>query len=99
MPDKEFKFRSHPADFGIIYSAMKNISLEMGLTMERTSRSPIYFSAHDFSTALFDKEGNLITLTEYIPVHICAASFAIKAALKTKIWINGNPAQKNLQVG
>jgi len=82
MSTAEFKFRSHPADFEILYSAIKNFTLEMGITMERTSRSPIFFAAHDFSTAIFDKEGNLVTLSEYIPIHICAAPFAIKAALK-----------------
>jgi N-methylhydantoinase B len=55
----------------------------MGITMEQTSRSPIYFAAHDFSTAIFDKDGKLVTLSEYIPIHLCAAPFAIKAALKT----------------
>ncbi len=83
MSDIEFKFRSHPADFEILYSAIKNFTLEMGITMERTSRSPIYFAAHDFSTAIFDKDGQLVTLSEYIPIHLCAAPFAIKAALKT----------------
>ncbi|MBW1790219.1 MAG: hydantoinase B/oxoprolinase family protein [Deltaproteobacteria bacterium] len=39
------------------------------------------FAAHDFSTAFFDSEGNLVSLSEYIPIHICAAPFAIKAAL------------------
>jgi len=78
----EFKFRSHPADFEILYSAIKNFTLEMGITMERTARAPIYFAAHDFSTAIFDSEGNLVSLSEYIPIHICAAPFAIKAALK-----------------
>ena len=83
MSTVEFKFRSHPADFEILYSAIKNFTLEMGITMEQTSRSPIYFAAHDFSTAIFDKDGYLVTLSEYIPIHICAAPFAIKAALKT----------------
>src|SRR3990172_9420819 len=83
MSAAEFKFRSHPADFEILYSALKNFTLEMGITMERTSRSPIYFAAHDFSTAIFDKAGDLVTLSEYIPIHICAAPFAVKAALKT----------------
>ena len=50
--------------------------------MERTSRSPIYFAAHDFSTAIFDREGNLVTLTEYSPCHMSAAPFAIRATLK-----------------
>jgi N-methylhydantoinase B len=82
MSESEFKFKTHPADFEIIYSAVKNFTLEMGVTMERTSRSPIYFAAHDFSTAIFDKAGNLVTLTEYSPCHMFAAPFAIKAALK-----------------
>jgi len=80
---KEFKFKTHPADFEILYSAIKNFTLEMGVTMERTSRAPIYFAAHDFSTALFDAEGRLVSLSEYIPIHICAAPFAIRAALKS----------------
>lgn len=79
---KEFKFKTHPADFEIMYSAIKNFTLEMGVTMERTSRSPIYFAAHDFSTALFDRSGKLVSLSEYIPIHLCAASFAIRAALQ-----------------
>ena len=49
MGSTEFKFRSHPADFEILYSAIRNFTLEMGITMERTSRAPIYFAAHDFS--------------------------------------------------
>ncbi len=82
MSTTEFKFRSHPADFEILYSAIKNFTLEMGITMEQTSRSPIYFAAHDFSTAIFDKGGRLVALSEYIPIHLCAAPFAIRAALK-----------------
>ncbi len=82
MSTTEFKFRSHPADFEILYSAIKNFTLEMGITMERTSRSPIFFAAHDFSTAIFDRAGNLVTLSEYLPIHICATPFAIKATLK-----------------
>ena len=82
MSTSEFTFKSHPADFEILYSAVKNFSLEMGITMERTSRSPIYFAAHDFSTAIFDREGRLVTLTEYSPCHMSAAPFAIRATLK-----------------
>jgi N-methylhydantoinase B len=82
MAATTFKFRTHPADFEVLNSAMRTITLEMGITMERTSRSPIYFAAHDFSTAIFDKDGGLVALTEYIPIHICAAPFAIRAVLQ-----------------
>ncbi len=82
MSQPGFKFRSHPVDFEVLSSAMRTITLEMGITMERTSRAPIYFAAHDFSTAVFDRGGDLVALTEYIPIHICAAPFAIRAVLQ-----------------
>jgi len=80
--NKEFKLKTHPADFEIIYSGIRSVTLEMGITMERTARAPIYFAAHDFSTAVFDGEGKLVSLSEFIPIHIGAAPFAIKAAIK-----------------
>ena len=43
-----FRFRSHPADFEILYSALKNVTLEMGITMERTARAPIYLRGPRF---------------------------------------------------
>ncbi len=80
MSDIEFKFRSHPADFEILYSAIKNFTLEMGITMERTSRSPIYFAAHDFSTAIFDKDGKLVGLvTQSVVIRSLVAKLISKS--------------------
>ena len=82
MSTSEFKLKSHPADFEILYCAIQNIAMEMGITMERTARSPIFSVAHDFSTAIFDKGGNLVVVNAAIPGHIFSGSFAVKAALK-----------------
>ncbi len=82
MSDAKLKFRTHPVDFEVINSRMQTVTREMGITMERTSRSPIFFAAHDFSTAIFDKDGNQVALSEYLPVLLWASPFAIRAVLK-----------------
>lgn len=82
IEERQFKLRIHPVDFAVIYSAMKGITREMAITLERTSRSPIFFAARDFSTAVFDKDGKLLALAEYIPIQVMAAPFAARAVMK-----------------
>lgn len=76
---KTLSLRTDPADFTVLASAMFTVAREMGKNMERTARSPIYFSAHDFVTTLVSKDCELIALAEYIPVLVGAAPFAVKA--------------------
>ena len=40
----------------------------MGLTLLRTTHSPILNEARDFVTGLYDAEGRMLEQTEYIPV-------------------------------
>lgn len=54
----------------------KSITEEMGLTLLRTTRSPILNEARDFVTGLYDKKGRMLEQTEYIPV----LAFAIQPA-------------------
>jgi len=54
----------------------KSITEEMGLTLLRTTRSPILNEARDFVTGLYDHEGRMLEQTEYIPV----LAFAIQPA-------------------
>jgi N-methylhydantoinase B len=46
----------------------KSITEEMGLTLLRTTRSPILNEARDFVTGLYDAKGRMLEQTEYIPV-------------------------------
>ncbi len=78
----EFQFRTHPIDFEVMRNTAWAITSEMGITMERTSRSPIYHAAHDFITTIFDRDGGLVAVAAYIPVLLLATSFAVKATLK-----------------
>lgn len=56
-----------PVDISVISARLQSICKEMGETMLRTSRSPIFSEARDFTTALFDKDARLVAQTIYIP--------------------------------
>ncbi len=52
----------------VMQRRFKSITEEMGLTLLRTTRSPILNEARDFVTGLYDAEGRMLEQTEYIPV-------------------------------
>ncbi len=52
----------------IIGRALKAITDEMSLTMEKTTRSPILCEAKDFVTGLYDAEGRMLEQTENLPI-------------------------------
>lgn len=80
MRDKTtFNPRTAPADFEILASRFFSIAREMGLIMERTARSPIYFSSRDFISTTLTPKGELISLAQYIPVLVGATPFAVRA--------------------
>ena len=60
----------------VLQRRFKSITEEMGLTLLRTTRSPILNEARDFVTGLYDARGRMLEQTEYIPV----LAFAIQTA-------------------
>ncbi len=52
----------------VLQSRFKSITEEMGLTLLRTTRSPILNEARDFVTGLYDRKGRMLEQTEYIPI-------------------------------
>ena len=60
----------------VLQRRFKSITEEMGLTLLRTTRSPILNEARDFVTGLYDARGRMLEQTEYIPV----LAFAIQPA-------------------
>jgi len=63
----------------VIQRRLKSITEEMGLTLLRTTRSPILNEARDFVTGLYDADGQMLEQTEYIPV----LAFALQPVCKT----------------
>jgi len=57
-----------PVLASIIGNALKAITDEMSLTVEKTTRSPILCEAKDFVTGLYDAEGRMLEQTENLPI-------------------------------
>ncbi len=68
-----------PILVAVIGNRFDAITKEIGETMLRTSRSPIFSEARDFVTAVFDKYGRLVAQTAYIPILMAGLPFAIKS--------------------
>lgn len=68
-----------PILVAVIGNRFDAITKEIGETMLRTSRSPIFSEARDLATAVFDKDCRLIAQTAYIPVLMASMPFAIKS--------------------
>ncbi len=65
-----------PIRASVLHRRLKSITEEMGLTLLRTTRSPILNEARDFVTGLYDAQGRMLEQTEYIPV----LAFALQPA-------------------
>lgn len=70
-----------PILVAVIGSALDGVTREIGETMLRTSRSPIFVEARDFATSIFDPDGKLLAQTHYIPVIGGATPFAQRAII------------------
>ena len=68
--------RIDPIEASVLHRRLKSITEEMGLTLLRTTRSPILNEARDFVTGLYDAKGLMLEQTEYIPV----LAFALQPA-------------------
>ncbi len=68
-----------PILVSVIDNRFSSICNEIGQTMLRTSRSPIFSEARDFVSAIFDRRCRLIAQKDYVPVLSGAAPFALKA--------------------
>lgn len=70
------KTKTDPIQLSVLQRRLKSITEEMGLTLLRTTRSPILNEARDFVTGLYDAKGRMLEQTEYIPV----LAFALQPA-------------------
>jgi N-methylhydantoinase B len=68
-----------PIKVSVIDNRLDAISKEIGQTMLRTSRSPIFSEARDFVTGVFDHKLRLVSQTAYIPVIMGALPYAVKS--------------------
>ena len=75
------KSKIDPIFASILERRMDAITKEMGLTLLRTTRSPVFHEARDFVTGIYDKRGEILAQTEYIPL----LAFALYPSLRELI--------------
>ena len=62
----------------VINNALVNICREMGTAMMRTSYSPIFNEALDFSCMIFNRRGDMIGQAEFCPAMLGSAHYTVK---------------------
>src|SRR5712675_2972660 len=70
-----------PIELEIIYNALTAAAAEMDVTIWRTSRSTIVRELLDYSTAVFDAEGNNVAQSARIPQHLNSMGAALRTLL------------------
>ncbi|MBW8269216.1 hydantoinase B/oxoprolinase family protein [Caldovatus aquaticus] len=70
-----------PIEIEVIRNALTAAAAEMDVTIWRTSRSTIVRELLDYSTAVFDAEGNNVAQSARIPQHLNSMGAALRALL------------------
>lgn len=68
-----------PITMSVIFHRIQAINREMGVTMTRTSKSPIFAEVHDFSCAICDWKPWIVSQIEGVPSHTASSMLAAKA--------------------
>ena len=76
----------------VIGNRLDAVSREIGQTMLRTSRSPIFSEARDFVTAIFDRDLRLVAQTAYIPVLMGSTPYAMRAIAESLLIVESSAA-------
>ena len=71
--------RLDPITFEVLRNALMTIADEMGLKLFRASFSPPVNQGRDFSIAIFDREGELVTAGHFdMPIHYGTFQYTIR---------------------
>ncbi|MCX5975741.1 MAG: hydantoinase B/oxoprolinase family protein [Coprothermobacterota bacterium] len=76
---RSFEGVSDPVTVSVVFHRLLTINKEMGITMTRTSRSPIFAEVHDFSCAICDWVPRIVAQIDGVPSHTASSMIAAKA--------------------
>jgi 5-oxoprolinase (ATP-hydrolysing) len=74
--------RPDPVELELFHGRFASIAAEMGAVLRRTAQSTNIRDRLDFSCAVFDAEGALVTNAPHIPVHLGAMSETVRALVQ-----------------
>jgi 5-oxoprolinase (ATP-hydrolysing) len=86
-----------PVELSLFQQRFMSLAEQMGRMFQRTSVSTNIKERLDFSCALFDELGNLVSNAPHIPVHLGSMGLCIREALKHlkvlegDVWITNHP--------
>src|ERR1039458_3148646 len=85
-----------PIELQVITGALRAACAEMGVVLIRSAHSSNIKERRDASTALFDRNGEMVMQAEHIPVHLGAMPAAVAAVLEEDhspgiSWILNDP--------
>jgi N-methylhydantoinase B len=73
--------RLDAVDLELYRNRFVSVTEEMGSVLEHTGFSPNINSRRDFSCALFDSDGAMVTHAAHIPVHLGSTPLSVRAAM------------------
>ena len=79
-----------PAKLEIFKHLLNSVAEEMGVTLRRGSYSPNIKERLDFSCALFDREGSMVSHAAHIPVHLGAMPLSVQASIRAVECLPGD---------
>jgi N-methylhydantoinase B len=87
-----------PIELQVIVGALRAACEEMGATLVRSAHSANIKERRDASTALFDRNGEMVMQAEHIPVHLGSMPAAVRAVLEREhrpdvSWVLNDPFQ------
>jgi N-methylhydantoinase B len=85
-----------PIELQVIVGALRAACEEMGATLVRSAHSANIKERRDASTALFDRDGEMVMQAEHIPVHLGSMPAAVRAVVNEKhsdgaSWVLNDP--------
>lgn len=85
-----------PIELQVIVGALRAACEEMGATLVRSAHSANIKERRDASTALFDRDGEMVMQAEHIPVHLGSMPAAVRAVVGEEhgegvSWILNDP--------
>jgi N-methylhydantoinase B len=74
----------------IVRCSLQSVAEEMGATLGRTAFSPNIKERKDFSCAVFDDKGRMVSQAEHIPVHLGSMPLSVQESLEEFTFEDGD---------
>jgi len=87
--------KPNPILLEIFKNRFSSISDEMGVVLQRTAFSPNIKERKDFSCAIFDENGDIISQAAHIPVHLGSMEMSVKSVIQNVDLNEGDMAILN----